>query len=98
VLDEELIKWVGIQARLQSKLPPELRSKLAELDFKFNRKGALWELMYHQLENFFKRNGHAHVPSTPEYEALRDWLWRQVQDKKYLSETRFDKLNQLDVD
>ncbi|QNF35280.1 Helicase associated domain protein [Adhaeribacter swui] len=98
ILDEDLIKWIGIQARLQNKLPPELRIKLAELPFKFNRKGALWELMYHQLENFFKINGHAHVPAIPEYEALRDWLWRQIQDKKYLSEARFNKLNQLDVD
>ncbi|RDC63410.1 helicase associated domain-containing protein [Adhaeribacter pallidiroseus] len=97
-LDEELINWIGIQARLKNKLPVELKSKLTNLNFDFSKKGALWELMYEHLVFFFQKYGHVNLPDTPEYEAVKDWLLRQVQDKKYLSPNRLNKLDQVGVD
>ncbi|MDQ4139522.1 MAG: helicase associated domain-containing protein, partial [Bacteroidota bacterium] len=98
-IDSELIKWIGIQNKIKTKLPAELRSKLATLNFDFNKKDSFWEFMYHQLLVFVQNNGHTQLPTKDKkYEALRDWLLRQIQNKKYLPENRFQKLDLLGVD
>ncbi|MDQ3291461.1 MAG: helicase associated domain-containing protein, partial [Bacteroidota bacterium] len=98
-IDSELINWINIQHKIRTKLPAELKAKLASLNFDFNKKDSFWEFMYHQLLVFAQNNGHTQLPPEDKrYEALRDWLLRQIQNKKYLPETRFQKLDALGID
>ncbi len=98
-LDADLVKWISIQAKIRNKLPAELKTKLSALNFDFNPKNIAWELHYQQLVQFVRKNGHTRLPENePALEALRDWLLKQIQSKKYLSESRFQKLDSLGVD
>jgi len=96
-VDEELMKWISIQSKIKNKLPSELRSKLAALNFDFEEKGHIWEHLYQQLVTFWQNNSHVILPDDEKYEVLKDWLLRQIQAKDYLSESQFDKLNALGV-
>lgn len=96
-IDKDLVKWIGIQSKIKNRLPFELKSTLAALKFDFDQKDSLWEYMYQQLASFAKKKGHTHLPSDEEYELLKDWLLRQIQGKKYLSKSRYRKLDLLVV-
>lgn len=95
---DELVEWIAIQSKIKDKLPVKLKSKLAHLKFDFDEKNHLWARRYQQLVSFAKKNGHTHLPADEEYAGLKDWLLKQIQDKSYLSESRFHKLDLLGVD
>jgi len=97
-MDENLIKWISIQSKIKNMLPAELRGKLADLNFDFDEKSNMWEHWYGQLASFAQKNGHTNLPIDEYYEVLKDWLLRQIQGKKYLSENQFRKLDLLGVD
>ncbi|MDB5264249.1 MAG: hypothetical protein JWQ14_3532 [Adhaeribacter sp.] len=94
-----LLKWIEIQGRLKNKLPLALRNKLTELNVDFYLQADFWGQRYGQLVLFYQQHGHAHLPAADEkYEALNAWLFRQLQGKKYLSESQFSRLDALAVD
>ena len=98
-IDHDLIKWINIQAKIKNKLSPELRNKLAELNFDFYEIGNVWEKMYHQLASFAKKNRHINVPDhDPKFDSLKDWLLRQILNKKYLTDSQISRLDLLGVD
>jgi hypothetical protein len=98
-VDEELVRWMDIQRRIQHMLPADLKSKLEALNFDFEDSGDTWEPMYRQLAEYVKTTGHPHLPADdPRYEPLRDWLIRQIQGRRFLSEDQFQKLDLLGVD
>ena len=97
-VDEELINWLGIQNKIKNKLPAELRNKLSALNFSYNEQKDIWECMYQQLAFFAKENGHINLPDVANYEALKDWFLRQIQNKSYLSKSQINKLERLGID
>jgi len=97
-MDEELVKWIGIQNKIKNKLPAELRNKLAVLNFDLDQKGDIWEHKCRQLALFAQENGHINLPDGTKYEALKDWSLRQIQNKPYLSESQINKLEKLGID
>lgn len=98
-VEEELSRWMDIQRNIQNMLPAELKNKLETLGFDFEDKGDTWEAMYQQLAEFATIHGHPHLPADdPAYDALRDWLLRQIQGKRFLTECQFQKLDLLSVD
>ena len=97
-LDEELAQWVAIQLRIKNMLPPELKEKLSALKYDFEANSHSWEARYRQLEAFSKTNGHNELPDDQAHEALKDWLIRQIQNKKFLTKSQFQKLDELGVD
>lgn len=97
-MDEELEQWLGIQRRIRHMLPGELKDKLAALPLDLEEKASSWEAMYKQLNKFVQKNGHAFLPDDQKYEQLKDWLLRQILNKRLLSERQFQKLDALDVD
>jgi len=97
-MDAELVKWISIQGKLKNKLPRELRSKLAALNFNFDEKADIWEYRYRQLADFVKTHGHLQLPANNEQlEDLKDWYLRQIQHKSYLSESQVHKLELLGI-
>lgn len=97
-MDEELVRWVENQVKVRHMLPKELDDKLSALDFDFETGNDSWDGMYRQLLKFFQTYGHVFVPVDQEFEALRDWLIRQVINKSLLSESQVQKLDSLNVD
>lgn len=97
--DEELAQWMRIQRGLKVRLPPELKNKLIALNFDFDEQDTSWEHRYQQLAAFSMQYGHTALPADDKkYEALRDWLIRQVHDQQFLSESQYQKLENLGVD
>src|SRR5690606_28987641 len=97
-LDIELAGWAENQRQIMHLLPPELKSKLTTLDFDFEGDKSPWDSMFRELSNFVQQNGHAYVPAEQEYEALRDWLIRQIMNRRLLTENQFQKMDMLNVD
>ncbi|MCC9138143.1 helicase associated domain-containing protein [Pontibacter silvestris] len=97
-IDEELAQWVGIQQRIKYMLPGELKDKLAALHLNFEDNASSWEPMYRQLASFVKEKGHAYLPDDQKYEQLKDWQIRQILNKRLLSESQFQRLDDLGVD
>jgi len=54
-----------------------------------------WESMYLNFLSFVKRNGHTNIPADPEHYLLKDWINRQILNKRFLSEIQFKKLDLL---
>lgn len=96
--DEELTRWADIQRSTRHMLPGELKKKLAALRFNLKSSDVSWESMYRQLALFVEDNGHTCLPSEQKFEALQDWLNRQIFNKRLLSESQFKKLDSLGVD
>jgi uncharacterized membrane protein YjdF len=97
-LDKELESWVAHQKNIKHLLPQELQDKLSALGVDLEDQGDPWEEMYRQLNQFVLKTGHSHVPLDSEYEALRDWLTRQIINKSLLTEEQFQKLDSVNVD
>ena len=58
-----------------------------------------WEENFEELQGFAKTKGHVYLPfDKPEYDALKEWLQKQVTDKDYLPKEHYDKLNALGID
>ena len=96
-MDDKLIILINIQSKIKNMLPAELRSKLAALNFDLDEKINIWEHWYGQLASFVQKNGHTNLPTEEKYEVLKDWLLRQIQGRKYLSDSQFRKLDELGV-
>ncbi|MDB5263674.1 MAG: hypothetical protein JWQ14_2957 [Adhaeribacter sp.] len=97
-IDEELLKWIGIQSKIKNKIPLELRNELAALDFDFKQKSTSWEHRSGQLTNFAHTYGHTPLPADDEkYDELSNWLLQQIRGKQYLSESCFTRLDLLGV-
>lgn len=97
-LDRELETWLAHQKNIKHLLPHELQDKLSALGVDLEDQGDVWEEMYRQLSQFVLKTGHSHVPVDPEYEALRDWLTRQIINRSLLTEEQFQKLDSVNVD
>jgi len=96
--DEELTRWIAVQRSIRHLLPEELKAKLATLSFDFDDKGRSWEAMHGQLVCIVQKNGHAFLPDDLKHEELKDWLIRQILNKKLLSKSQFQSLDSLGVD
>ncbi|MFD3002970.1 helicase associated domain-containing protein [Pontibacter toksunensis] len=96
--DESLTRWADAQRSMRHVLPGELKKKLAALRFNFKSREVSWEFMYRQLAGFVEENGHTCLPSDQKFEALQDWLNRQIFNKRLLSATQFQQLDSLGVD
>ena len=96
-LDEELREWADIQMQIQHLLPSKLSARLSLLDYDFSQKDVSWNSLYDQLVSFKKINGHALPPVDQEHELLRDWLNRQILNRKQLSASQFKRLDILGV-
>jgi hypothetical protein len=97
-LNRELQSWVEHQKSIRHLLPQELADKLTDLGLNLEDQGDAWEEMYQQLTQFVLANGHSHVALDQKYEALRDWLTRQIINKSLLTEEQFQKLDSVNVD
>lgn len=97
ILDEELAHWLEVQRSIQHMLPKKLIDKLKGIDFEFENKHSTWETMYRKLAGFIDTNGHSYLSESKQEEMLKDWLIRQILNKKYLSEVQFHKLNSLGI-
>ena len=96
-LEEELARWVERQRHGSHMLPDELKQLLSNLPVALGGLNS-WEARYRQLAAFVERNGHASLPPDPAHEVLRDWLNRQVFNRRLLSESQFQQLGSLEVD
>jgi hypothetical protein len=97
-LDEEMLQWIKLQRRIRHMLPDELKEKLAELNFVMEDRSYSWDARYEQLFHFMQQTGHTALPDNKQYEPLRDWLIRQIINKKLLSERQYQLLDRLEVD
>ncbi len=97
--NQELVQWMLIQKRTKHQLPKEFRDKLKAIDFDFSiDHNYYWYEQFEDLERFFAKYGHAHVPATdPQYASLHEWLTAQVRNKNALSEDQRAKLDSLGV-
>ena len=95
--DEELARWMDIQRRLRHMLPDELRSRLSALNFGFEDTCGSWGFMHRQLALFVEKHGHAFLPDEPGHEALKDWLNRQILNKRLLSGSQLQSLDRLGI-
>jgi hypothetical protein len=95
VVDEELARWVEVQRSIKHMLPKKLIDKLKEIDFDFENKDISWEAMYRQLASFIHKNGYSYLYAHPQEEALKDWVIRQIQNKRFLSENQLQRLDNL---
>lgn len=95
----ELVKWMLIQKRAKHQLPKEFKDKLKAIDFDFSIDHIYyWYEQFENLDRFFAKYGHAHVPATdPQYASLHEWLITQVRNKNALSEDQRAKLDSLGV-
>jgi hypothetical protein len=57
-----------------------------------------WESMYLKFESFVKKNGHTNISVDREHHPLKDWINRQILNKRFLSGVRFKKLDSLGID
>ncbi|WP_162052258.1 helicase associated domain-containing protein [Pontibacter pamirensis] len=97
-IDKELAQWVSIQRRIRHLLPGELKEKLEELRFVIEETTCSWNAMYRQLSLFVQETGHTSIPDDEKHEQLKDWLMRQIINKKLLSESQLQQLDKLEVD
>lgn len=97
-IEGELADWVEHQKSILHLLPKEMSHKLTQLDFEFEDRKGSWDNMQRQLTEFVQQNGHAYVPVDHEHEMLRDWLIRQIINRRLLKDSQFQKLNKLNVD
>lgn len=97
--NKELVKWMLIQKRTKHQLPKEFRDKLKAIDFDFSIDHTYyWYERFDDLERFFAKYGHAHVPATdPQYASLHEWLIAQVRNKNAMSQDQRAKLDSLGV-
>ncbi len=96
--DRELANWAIIQRNIQNKLPPSLKKMLVGLGFDFSKTTNTWEENFDALQRFAQDKGHVCLPMDgPEYIELRDWLFKQIQDKEFLPGERFNRLDTLGV-
>jgi hypothetical protein len=56
-----------------------------------------WELMYSRYLLFVQKNVHNHPLSGLEHESLKDWLNRQILNRRHLSDSQFRRLDTLGV-
>lgn len=97
--DDELAQWIRIQRGMKIMLPTELKNKLAAINFDFDEQDNTWDHRCQQLAAFVQKYGHTCLPADEQkYEALRDWLIRQIHDQKFLSESQYQRLHLLGVD
>lgn len=98
IADPGLHAWIEHQRDIKDLLPQELKEKLMTLGVDLEQQKDSWEEMYQELNHFVLRHGHAHVPADPEYDALRDWLTRQIINRSLLTDEQFQKLDSSAVD
>lgn len=98
-LKKDLDQWAGIQRRMQHMLPASLKNKLTAIGFDFTNQQPDWDHYLEQLTVFSQTHGHTYLPAAdPAYEALRDWLLRQIQGQQYLTKEQYEQLDALGVD
>jgi hypothetical protein len=98
VVDQELARWMEVQRSIRHMLPKKLIDKLTEVNFDFENKNNTWESMYRRLASFIHKNGHSYLfPTTQQVEVLKDWVIRQIQNKQFLSENQFQRLDRLGI-
>ena len=69
--------WVQYQRRSKAKLSDHQLKKLDDLGFIFDLKCYQWNARFKKLEEFIKKNGHSHLPSTKEFMKLQAWCGSQ---------------------
>ena len=99
-LDGDLMQWITLQKQTNHLLPRELRDKLSALNLKFDQEASdsSWDTSYNQLADFVREYGQARPSADQKHEVLRDWLNRQILNKRLLTEKQFHKLDSLGVD
>jgi hypothetical protein len=97
-LETELVDWLEHQQSIRHMLPKELSQQLAKLPVGLEELKGSWGYMKSQLSEFVQQNGHAFVPVDQEHEILRDWLTRQVINKRLLTDIQVQQLDMLNVD
>jgi hypothetical protein len=97
-LDLQTAGWLTHQKNIRHLLPQELKNKLVGLGLDLDGQVDTWEEKYRELEQFVLQHGHSHVTVDPDYDALRDWLTRQIINKSLLTEEQFRKLDSVNVD
>lgn len=95
--DEEIDQKNVIPTQVKRLFPFEPKNESSALNFDFEGKDSSWVSMYRQLAGFVQTNGHALLPGSQDHEVLRDWLNRQILNKRLLSENQFQKLDCLGV-
>lgn len=105
--DTKLANWVQTQRAKKSegKLSKEQVSDLEGIEFDWNpgQSGprgsrAAWDIMYQQLQEYYRVHGHAAVPQTyPENQKLGWWVTTQRQKFRYglLDQDQLQRLNDL---
>lgn len=98
-LKKEPEHCTGMQRHMQHPLLASPKNKLAALDSGFTGQQPAWDYYLKALTCFFQTHGHTYLPAEdPAYEALRDWLLRQIQGQQYLPEEQREQLDALGVD
>ncbi|MGV3640553.1 MAG: helicase associated domain-containing protein, partial [Adhaeribacter sp.] len=95
--DEKMLQWIKLQRRIRHMLPDELKERLAELNLVGEEANHSWEDRYKQLSHFKQETGHTALPDAKQYEPLKDWLVRQIINKRLLTEKQHQLLDQLGV-
>jgi hypothetical protein len=98
VVDEELARWVEVQRSIKHMLPKKLIDKLKDINFDFENRNTTWDAMYRQLAEFVQVNGHGYLSSNQGHQALKEWLIRQIQNKRFLSQDQSQRLDSLRID
>ncbi len=95
----KLLEWVLIQKKSKHQLPKQYIEKLSAIDFDFSiNQKARWYEKFKELEQFFVKHGHAHVPATDQrYKTLHHWLMTQVRNQDNLDELQKRKLDSLAI-
>jgi hypothetical protein len=96
--DEKMLQWVKLQRRIRHMLPEELKERLAELNLVLEDANHSWEDRCKQLVHFKQETGHTVLPDAKQYEPLKDWLIRQIINKRLLTEKQYQQLDKLGVD
>lgn len=97
-LEENVILWMDIQIQIRHLLPAELEKSLFSFDYNLKANDISWLSMHNQLVGFTKKHGHSRPPADQNYQDLRDWLNRQILNKKHLTNIQFQKLDSLGID
>ena len=72
--------------------------RLDSIKFEWDVTEAIWEIRYHQLEEFYNENGHSDVPTEwPKNRKLSHWVFHQRSFRKRgkLSQDQIDRLDKL---
>ena len=72
---------------------PESTLKISQLD----SVDEPWECMFLKFTDYVKKNGHTNISADKEHAELKDWINKQILNKRFLTKTRFRKLDLLGI-